>query len=244
MRRSIEQLTQFNYTQWRKNMSKLFRSSVIAVSAVLAACAESATNPMVTEPGARPAYNESLADLRGAITADGPQDLVLGSASSSQQASTAPRAATGGRASGHVGLTLGTGFFTNIATEQYSFNALTTSNSSTPFAAKGQYTMSLITATGVVQEFEGVVVCMTITGNAARVVGQLTSVVVNGIPRQINANQSHNIWNVTDNGEGNGTADTASPMIFFPAAIAPLHCANDFIPPQFAIQEGNVQVQP
>jgi len=33
-------------------------------------------------------------------------------------------------------------------------------------------------------------------------------------------------------------------MIFFPAAFAPLHCATDFIPPQFAIQEGNVQVNP
>ena len=226
-------------------MSKVSRSSVIALCAVMAACADSATNTMVTAPGAGPALSESSADLRGAITMDGPSDLVLESRNSAtQQAAAAPQAATGGRASGHIGLTLGTGFFTNIATEQYSFVALSTSNSPTPFAAKGQYNMTLTTATGVVQEFTGVVVCMNVSGNTARMVGQLTSVVVNGIPRVINPSQSHNIWNVTDNGEGQATADTASPMIFFPAAIAPLHCANDFIPPQFALQNGNVQVQP
>jgi len=226
-------------------MSKVSRSSVIALCAMLAACADSGTNPMLTGPSARPAFNESPADLRGAVTVDGPADLVLGSGNAStQQAAAAPQAASGGRASGHVGLTLGTGFFTTIATEQYSFVALSTSNSATPFAAKGQYTMTLTTATGVVQEFEGVVICLAVAGNTARVVGQLTSVVVNGIPRQINPNQSHNIWSVTDNGEGQGTPDFASPMIFFNATFAPLHCPNDFIPPQFNNEEGNVQVQP
>lgn len=225
-------------------MSKVSRSSVIALCALLAACADNATNPTLTAPGARPAFNESLADLRGAVTADGPFDLVLGSGNvSMQQAAAAPQAATGGRASGHVGLTLGTGFFTRIATEEYSFTALRT-DPLTPFAAKGQYDMTLITPTGVVQEFHGVVICMNVTGNRARVAGQLTSVVINGIPRVINPAASHNIWSVTDNGEGQGTTDTASPMIFFPAAIAPLHCATDFIPPQFANEKGNVQVQP
>ena len=226
-------------------MSKLFRSSVIALCTVLAACAESATNPTVTAPDARPVFNESLSDLRGSVTMDGPADLVLGSGNAStEQAAAAPQAATGGRASGHVSLTLGTGFFTPIASEQYSFTALSTSNSATPFAAKGQYTMTLTTATGVVQEFEGSVICLAVAGNTARVVGQLTSVVVNGIPRQINPNQSHNIWSVTDNGEGQLTPDFASPMIFFNASFAPLHCPNDFIPPQFNNEEGNVQVQP
>ena len=226
-------------------MSKVSRSSVIALCAVLAACAESATNATVTAPGAGPAFNESLADLRGATSVDGPSDLVLGSGNASaQQAAAAPQAATGGRASGHVFLTLGTGFFTPIATEEYSFAALSTSNSPTPFAAKGQYDITLITATGAVQEIHGVVICMATVGNAARMVGQITSVVVNGIPRVINPNQSHNIWNVTDNGEGQVTADQASPMIFFNATLAPLHCANDFIPPQFANEEGSIQVQP
>ena len=226
-------------------MSKVFRSSVIALCALLAACAESSTNSTVTAPDARPASNESLADLIGAATVDGPFDVVLGSGNAStQQAATAPQAATGGRVSAHVFLTLGSGFFTPLASEQYSFTALSTSNSPTPLAAKGQYDLTIITATGAVQEIHGDVICMNVAGNAARMVGQITSVVVNGIPRVINPNQSHNIWNVTDNGEGQGTTDFASPMIFFPAAIAPLHCANDFIPPQFANEEGNVQVQP
>ena len=226
-------------------MSKVFRSSVIALCAVLAACADSGTNPTLTAPGAGPAFNESLADLRGAVTADGPSDLFLGLGNAStQQAAAAPQAATGGRASGHVYLTLGTGFFTNIATEQYSFSALSTSNSPTPFAAKGQYDLTITLANGVVQEIHGEVICMNVTGNTARMVGQITNVVVNGIPRAINPATSHNIWNVTDNGESQPTTDTASPMIFFPAAIAPLHCANDFIPPQFTNEKGNVQVQP
>ena len=225
-------------------MSKVFRSSVIALCTVLAACADSVTNP-VTAPGARPALNESLADIRGAATVDGPSDLVLGSASAStQQASAAPQAATGGRASGHVSLTLGTGFFTLLASEQYSFTALSTSNSPTPLAAKGQYDLTIITAAGAVQEIHGAVICMNVSGNTARMVGQITSVVVNGIPRAINPATSHNIWNVTDNGEAQPTTDTASPMIFFPATIAPLHCANDFIPPQFTNEKGNIQVQP
>ncbi len=226
-------------------MSKVSRSSVIALCAALAACADSTTNPTLTAPGARPVFNESLADLRGSVTMDGPADLVLGSGNAStQQASTAPQAATGARASGHVKLTLGTGFFSNIATEEYSFVALSTSNSPTPFAAKGRYDFTLITVTGVVQEFKGDVICMGITGNKARITGQLTSVVVNGIPRQINPNQSHNIWTVTDNGEGQVTPDFASPLIFFNAALAPLHCASDFIPPQFNNEQGNVQVKP
>ena len=226
-------------------MSKVSRSSVIALCAVLAACADSATNPTVTAPGAGPAFNESLADLRGAGTADGPFDVVLGSGNAStQQASAAPQAATGGRASGHVYLTLGTGFFTTLASEEYSFTALSTSNSPTPLAAKGQYEIIIITATGVVQEIHGVVICMNVTGNTARMVGQITTVVVDGVPRAINPARSHNIWNVTDNGEGQPTTDTASPMIFFPATIAPLHCANDFIPPQFTNEKGNIQVQP
>ena len=225
-------------------MSKVFRSSFIALCTVLAACSESATNP-VTAPGARPVLDESLADLRGSVTADGSLDFVLGSGNASmQQAAAAPQAATGGRASGHVSLTLGTGFFTALTSEQYSFTALSTSNSPTPLAAKGQYDLTIITATGAVQEIHGTVICMNVSGNTARMVGQISSVVVNGIPRVINPATSHNIWNVTDNGDSQPTTDTASPMIFFPATIAPLHCANDFIPPQFTNEKGNIQVQP
>ena len=225
-------------------MSKASVTSLMVLCAALTACSDSTTNRTVTAPDARRDISEAPADLRGAATADGPFDVAFGPSASSAQMAASTRAATGGRASGHVGLTLGSGFFTTIATEQYSFVALSTNDAGTPYAAKGQYEIRLTLATGVVQQIHGEVVCMAIVGNAARMVGQLTSVVVDGVPRPINPSRSHSIWNVTDNGEGNGTADTASPMIFFPAAIAPLHCASDFIPPQFANEEGNVQVQP
>ncbi|GLC24923.1 hypothetical protein [Roseisolibacter agri] len=224
-------------------MSKRSLASLLVLGTALAACADGTTSRTLTAPDARREISEAPADLRGSAAVDGPADVVLAREAASTQMAASAQAASGGRASGHVELTLGFGFFTNIVSEQYSFVALRT-DPLTPYAAKGQYDMTLTTATGVVQEFHGVVVCMGTTGNTTRVVGQLTSVVVNGIPRAINPAQSHNIWNVTDNGEGQGTADTASPMIFFPAAIAPRHCANDFIPPQFAIQAGNVQVSP
>lgn len=221
-------------------MSSTSLSSLLVLCAALAACSDTGT----TSPDTRPSRNDVPADLRGASTVDGPMDVTFGSEAVSTQMAASVNAATGGRASGHVFLTLGTGFFTNIQTERYNFVALTTANDPTPFAAKGQYHMSLTTAAGILQEFRGDVICLGITGNKARIAGQLTSVVVNGIPRAINPNASHNIWTVTDNGEGKGAVDQVSPMIFFPAAIAPLHCASDFIPPQFANEQGNIQVKP
>ena len=223
-------------------MSKASVANLMVLCAALAACSDGATDRTVTAPDVGPARSVAPADLRGAATVDGPSNVTFAREAASTHMAASAQAATGSRASGHVELTLGSGFFTNIATEQYSFVALGT-DTATPFAAKGQYNMTLTTATGVVQTFHGDVICMIVVGNTARVVGQLTSVVVDGTPRPINPAASHNIWNVTDNGEGQGSTDTASPMIFFPAAIAPLHCANDFIPPQFANQNGNVQVR-
>ena len=224
-------------------MSKVSVTSLIVLCAALAACSDAATNRTVTAPDVRSAFSEGPADLRGGATVDGPFDVAFATAASStQMAASAPQAASGGRASGHVLFTFSPPWF-SVASEQYSFMALRT-DPLTPFAAKGQYDMTLTTATGVVQEFHGKVICMSSAGDTTRIAGQLTSVVVNGIPRPINPAASHNIWNVMDNGEGQGMTDTASPMIFFPAAVAPLHCATDFIPPQFANQEGNVQVTP
>ena len=224
-------------------MSNASRTSVIVLCAALAACSDGDTNRLVTAPDVRPALGEARADLRGGATVDGPFDVAFApEAQSTQQAAAAPQAATGGRASGHVAFTFGSPWF-NVASEAYSFVALST-DPLTPFAAKGQYDMTLTTATGVVQEFHGEVICMSVVGNTARIAGRLTRVVVDGIPRPINPAASHNIWSVTDVGEGQGTTDTASPMIFFPAAIAPSHCATDFIPPQFGIQAGDVQVRP
>ena len=224
-------------------MSKASLPKLVVLCAALAACADGDANRALTAPDAGPAFSAVPADLRGGATVDGPLEVVFAREAASAQTAASARAATGGRASGHVGLTLGFGFFTNIASEQYSFVALST-DPSTPYAAKGQYDMTLTTAAGVVQEFHGEVICMGTSGNTTRIAGRLTSVVVNGIPRPINPAASHNIWSVTDNGEGQGTTDTASPMIFFPAALAPSHCATDFIPPQFANEAGNVQVRP
>lgn len=218
-------------------MSKVSVSSVIALCAVLAACAD--TNPTVTAPGARAALNEAAADLFGGASYDGPFDLALGTdIGSLQMAASAPQAATGGRASGHVSLSFNPPFL-GLVTEEYSFVALT-NDPSTPFSAKGQYDMTLTSATGALQEFHGNVICMNTIGNTTRIAGQLTSVVVNGIPRVINPNASHNIWTVTDNGEG--TPDQVSIMIFFPQPGAAFHCATGFTPPTSANQAGNVQV--
>lgn len=225
----------------RRSMSKLSRTSLVVFCAAFAACAGNDTNRSVTAPDSGASFNEVPGDLRGGATMDGPMDLTFAPAAAATQMAASAQAASGGRASGHVAFAFTPPWF-GVASEQYSFVALRT-DPLTPYAAKGQYDMTLTTATGVVQEFHGKVICMTVVGNTARVVGQLTSVVVNGIPRPINPNGSHNIWNLTDNGEGNGSTDTASPMIFFPASVAPLHCANDFIPPQFASQAGNVQVK-
>ena len=214
--------------------------------AALAACSESATNRTVTAPDAEPAFRKRrpISAAQSPLTDRSTLVFAIAEAASTQQAAAAPQAATGGRASGHVEFTLGTGFLTNIASEQYSFVALGAANATTPFAAKGKYEMTLTTATGVVQEFQR----RRDLHERRRQHGvdrrTAHEVVVNGIPRPINPAASHNIWSVTDNGEGKGTTDTASPMIFFPAAVAPLHCATDFIPPQFANEKGNIQVKP
>ena len=95
-------------------MSTVSLTNLVVLCAALAACSD--TNGTVTAPDVRPALSEVQADLRGAATADGPFDVAFGPSASSAQMAASTRAATGGRASGHVGLTLGSGFFTNIAT--------------------------------------------------------------------------------------------------------------------------------
>jgi hypothetical protein len=222
-------------------MSKASATSLLVLCAALAGCTDGDTNRTLTAPDARPALSEAPAGLRGGVAMDGPFDLAFASEGASmQQAAAAPQAATGGRASGHVALSFSPPFL-NLVSEEYSFVALRT-DPLTPFAAKGQYDMTLTSATGAVQEFHGDVICMSTVGNTTRIAGQLTEVVVNGIPRPINPNASHNIWTVTDNGEG--TPDTVSIMIFFPALGAQYHCATGFTPPAFPNQAGNVQVQP
>jgi hypothetical protein len=150
----------------------------------------------------------------------------------------AAQAATGGRASGHVSLLP----FGPIASEHYSFVALST-DPSTPFAAKGEYEMMLTTVTGRTNKIHGDGICMGITGNTARIAGQITTVWVNNVQVPITA-ATHNVWVVVDNCEGQRTPDLVSPMSFANAATAQLHCAAGTPTSVFFEQQGNIQVQP
>jgi hypothetical protein len=227
-------------------MSKVSLASLMVLCAALAACSDRETSRPLTAPDMGPAYNEAPAGLGFAFTVDGPFDLVFATEdASAQQAAAqmaaAPQAATGGRASGHVGLNFGVPTV-GLLSEQYSFVALST-DPLTPFAAKGQFEMMLTAATGVEQKFHGDVICMSTVGNTTRLAGQLTKVWINNVQRPITG-ATHTIWTVIDNGEGQGTTDTVSPMFFNNAANAQLHCTLGFTPPLFPNQEGNVQVYP
>ena len=218
-------------------MSKVSFTSLMVLCAALSACAD--TNPTATARDAGPSFNEASADVGGgSSTIDGPADLFLGSeALSTQMAAAAPQAASGGRASGHVGFNF-SGPTVGLSGEQYSFVALSTDPAT--LAAKGSFEMMLTSATGVLQRFHGDVICMNTIGNTTRIAGQITKIWINNIQRPITG-ATHTIWTVVDNGEGQG-ADTASPMFFFIAPGAAFHCATGFTPPQFPVAEGNVQV--
>ena len=86
-------------------MSKVSLSSLMLLCAALAACSDSDTNRTVTAPDVGPAFSEAPADLGVGLTVDGPFDLTLATEASSAQMAAAPQAASGGRASGHVGFT-------------------------------------------------------------------------------------------------------------------------------------------
>ena len=223
-------------------MSKVSVPSLMVLCAALAACADTDTNRTVTAPNGAPALSEVSADLLGGSTVDDLFDLVFATEDGSVQMAAAQQSATGSRASGHVAFTFSVGQFGSISTEQYSFVALST-DPSTPFAAKGEYELMLTTVTGRTNKVHGDVICMSTVGNTTRIAGQIRKVWVNNVQVPITA-ATHNIWTVQDNGEGQGTTDTASPMIFFPTAGAQFHCATGFTPPRFAPQQGNVQVQP
>jgi hypothetical protein len=210
-------------------MSKASLSRFIVLCAALAACAD--TNPTVTSPGARAVLNEAPADGIGFIN-DEPLDAVLAAAATSTQA------ASGGRATGHVGFN--SGLPIGIASEQYSFSALATAVA--PLSAKGSFEVMLTLANGRQNKIHGDVICMTIVGNTARVAAQIDKVWVNGVQVPITG-ATHSFWTVVDNGEGQG-ADFASPMLFTNAASAQFHCTTGWTPPQFSIQQGNIQVQP
>ena len=227
-------------------MSKASRTSLTVLCAALAAaCSDADTTRTVTAPDVGPALSEAPADVGFGVTADGPLDVFFGAEDASAQhavaqMAAAPRPATGSRASGHVGFNFNPPAL-GLATERYSFVALSTDAAT--FAAKGEFELLLSTPTGFENKVHGDVICMSTAGNVTRLAGQITKVWVNNVQRPITG-ATHVIWTVTDNGEGQGTTDTASPMFFNNAANAAFHCAVGFPPPQFPIQEGNVQVRP
>jgi hypothetical protein len=206
--------------------------------AALAACADTATNRTVTAPDVRPMLSEAPADFSVGFTYDGPFDVAFGAEAASTQMAAAAQAASGGRASGHVGLNLPAS--PGVVSEKYSFVALS-ADPSTPFAAKGQYEMQLTTATGRTNKVQGDIICMGITGSTARIGGQITKIWVNNVQVPI-AGPTHNIWVVVDNGQA--TPDQVSLMQYTIAPGAQAHCATGLPSVVFANQEGEVQVQP
>lgn len=227
-------------------MSKVSLTSLMVLCAALAACSDADTNRTVTAPDVRPALSEAPADVGFGVTPDGPFDVFFATEDASAQQAAAQMAAahqpaTGSRASGHVGFNFGVPTL-GLLSERYSFVALSTDPAPT-FAAKGEFEMMLTAATGAEQKFHGDVICMSTVGNTTRLAGQITKVWVNNVQRPITG-ATHTIWTVQDNGEGQGTIDTASPMFFNNGANAQFHCTVGFPPPQFPNQEGEVQVQP
>jgi hypothetical protein len=221
-------------------MSKVNVTSLMVLCAALAACSDTATNRTVTAPDVRSALSEAPAGYSVGFTYDGPFDVAFGTDASSTQMAAAAQAASGGRASGHVGLNLPAS--PGVVSEKYSFAALS-ADPSTPFAAKGQYEMELTTATGRTNKVHGDIICMGITGNTARIGGQITKLWVNNVQVPI-AGPTHNIWVVVDNGQGQAVPDQVSLMQYTIAPGAQAHCATGLPSVVFANQEGEVQVEP
>ncbi len=224
-------------------MSKKHLAGLFVISAALAACTD--TNRTITAPETGPAFNEVPAAVGFGVTADGPLDVFFAGDDAGTQLSASAMAAgqnaTVSRASGHVGFNFAPPVF-GLVSEQYSFNA-TSTGGAPGFTARGEFEMMLTAATGVLQRFHGNVICMNTVGNTTRLAGQLEKVWINNVQRAITG-ATHVIWTVVDNGEGQGTTDTASPMFFNNAANAQTHCTTGFLPAQFSNQEGEIQVRP
>jgi hypothetical protein len=221
-------------------MSKVNVTSLIVLCATLAACADTDTNRTVTAPDVRRTLTETPAGFSVGFEYDGPFEITFATEAASTQMAAAAQAASGSRASGHVGLNFPGS--AGVVSEKYSFVALS-ADPSTPFAAKGEYEMQLTTATGRTNKVQGEIICMGITGNTARIAGQITKIWVNNVQVPI-AGPTHNHWVVVDNGQSQATPDLVSLMQYNIAAGAQAHCATGL--PSFvaANQEGEVQVQP
>ena len=242
-------------------MSKVSVTSLVALCAVLTACADSTTNRLPTAPRAALSLSDAPADVGSSHTLDGPSELDVATDEASApfammfsaellgaQLAASPNAASGPRATGHVGI-----YFPanpGIVSEKYSFVALRT-DPATPLAAKGQYEVQYTTGSGIEIKIHGDVDCMTtfvgtpgpFGGATARASGPIRKVWRNNVPAPITA-ATHAYWVVVDNGEGQPIPpEFASLVNFAPSGIAQNFCANGFGINVFANQEGNVQVE-
>jgi hypothetical protein len=225
----------------------------MVLCATVAACSDANTNRTMTGPAARPALSEAVAELGGSYTLDGSYDATseLEAASAEMgaallgpvQLAASTQAASGSRATGHVGFPTGWPN-SGITAEKYSFSAIGTDP--VTLAAKGQFEVAYTTGAplpvGDVR-IHGDVTCMIVFGNTSRVVGQITRIWRNGVPSPITAN-THAFWVVVDNGEGAANPDQVSLVRFSNGTIAQNYCINGFLSFVSANQEGNVQVQP
>jgi hypothetical protein len=214
-------------------MSNVRVAAVLLFSVVLGACDRTVSRDVVAPDHATPLFNESP-DAGIGLSLEGPFDQVLASDDPSAQ-----QAATGGRATGHVGFD--TPILT-IATERYSFAALST-EPPPPLAAKGEYQLHLRTILGVENKVHGDVICLGVVGNRARIGARIEKAWVNNVPFPLPPGGFFNFWTVTDNGEGTGTPDMASLVRFTVVeATARAHCAVGIVLEQVPIDQGNVQV--
>ena len=242
-------------------MSKASVTSVIVLCAALAACSDSVADRTLTGPGGRGDISEAPAELGASYTIDGSSELdratdeasapfaIMSSAQLlGAQLTASPNAASGPRATGHVGI-----YFPanpGIVSEKYSFVALRT-DPATPLAAKGQYEVQYTTGSGIEIKIHGDVDCMTtfvgvpgpFGGATARASGPIRKVWRNNVPAPITA-ATHAFWVVVDNGEGQQIfPDFPSLMNFAPVGIAQNFCANGFGINVFPNQEGKVQFE-
>ena len=221
-------------------MSKVNVTSLLVLCAALAACSDTDTSRTVTAPDVGRTLSEAQDGFSVASTYDGPFEIAFATEAAATQMAAAAQAASGSRASGHVGLNFPGS--PGVVSEKYSFVALS-ADPATPFAAKGQYEMQLTTATGRTNKVQGDVICMGITGNTARIGGQIRKLWVNNVEVPI-AGLTHNHWVVVDNGQSQATPDLVSVMQYTIAPGAQAHCATglpSFVSPN---QEGEVQVEP
>lgn len=216
-------------------MAKIRVAGVIALTLVLGACDRTTIGPDITAPDHGAPVLNAVPDGGFGTTADGPFDEVF-----TPEDPSAQQAATGGRASGHVGFTFATPFLGVVVSEKYSFVALST-EPPPPFAAKGQYEFHVVTTT-VENRAHGEVICLSIVGNRARVAGVVRKLWVNNVQRPLPPAGLFNFWTVQDNGEGQDPPDLASLVRFASEAAARFHCAVGVPLEQLPNQEGNIQV--